>query len=238
MKICVFSDIHGNFKQLKKLTKTKDFKNADIRICLGDVVGLGPYQKQCMDLLNKYEYILLLGNHEARMIRLIDDINPDIEYDMYKQFEMYRTQLKDYLPLFKKLPKDYTINIADKKIYFTHYGWFNNDMANKNSKLRNKSLLEQFLLKKREYDYVIYGHIHTPSNNEEFGTTFINVGSLGLKSPSNYLMITEQNRKLFFERKTIKFNKDKFLKKCKKLNYPCWEQLKYFSYDNQIDIKK
>ena len=30
LKICVFSDIHGNIDELLKLTQNDDFKNADI----------------------------------------------------------------------------------------------------------------------------------------------------------------------------------------------------------------
>ena len=79
MKICVFGDIHGNYSQLEKLTKTEDFLNADLKICLGDVVGLGPYQKECMDLLSKYNCVFLMGNHEARMTKLIDDLDKHYE---------------------------------------------------------------------------------------------------------------------------------------------------------------
>ena len=43
MKICVFSDIHGNYDSLRLLLDSEDFKNADIRICLGDIVVMGPY---------------------------------------------------------------------------------------------------------------------------------------------------------------------------------------------------
>ena len=180
MKICVFGDVHGNYKQFEKLTQSKDFLDADLRICLGDLVGLGPYQKQCMDLLNKFSHVMLLGNHEARMTKLIDDLDPKVDPDIYKQFEIYRNELKDYLPTFENLPLSYTLDVLGKKLYFTHYGWHNNDMANKDPILKNKPLLDQFKLNDNEYDYVIYGHIHSPSENKEGSTQFIDVCSLGL----------------------------------------------------------
>lgn len=235
MKICVFGDVHGNFQQFEKLTKTSDFLNADKRICLGDMVGLGPYQKECVDLLYKFDNVFLLGNHEARMTKLIDDLKPDVDFEIYNQFEMYRKQLKDYLPIFDKLPRDYVLNVAGKKIYFTHYGWHNNDMANKDVALKNASLTKQFKINEDEYDYVVYGHVHTPSEKVEGKTKFIDVGSLGLKSPSNYMMIEEENGNLKISRKSLEFDIQKFLKECEKLNYPKWEQLKNFGFDNKIE---
>ena len=235
MQICVFGDVHGNIKQLEKLTKTDDFINADLRICLGDTTGLGPYQKECMDLLKNYEYIMLLGNHEARMTKQIDDLDPVLEPDIFSQFDINRAKLKDYLPMFEKLPKYYTLTIANKKFYFTHYGWSGNDVSNKDDSINNKSLTEQFGLQPGQYDYVVYGHIHTPSIITEGCTKFIDVGSLGLKCPGNYFMIYEQNGRIKFKAKHIKFNKDKFLNECKKINYPAWEHLLNIIFDNNSE---
>ena len=101
LKICVFSDIHGNIDELLKLTQSDDFKNADMRICLGDVVGLGPYQKECMDELSRYDCVMLLGNHEARMINNINDVDPIKEPVTYQHFEVYKKQLSQYIDYFK-----------------------------------------------------------------------------------------------------------------------------------------
>ena len=235
MKICVFADVHGNLMQFEKLVKSDDFQTADMRICLGDMVGMGPYQKECMDLLSQYEYTMLLGNHEARMTGLINDLNPEYDIDFFNQFKLYREELTNYLPLFNKLPKDITLEIGGKRIYFCHYGWNGDDMANKDNNLCNKSLKEQFGIKDGEYDYVIYGHIHSPSKVLDGKVTFIDVGSLGLKSPSNYLMIYGDNTNISIERKTIEFDKEQFLSDCKRLNYPKWHQICNLSFDNSIE---
>jgi len=62
MKILVFSDIHGNLPALEKLLKTE---KADMYISLGDVVNYGPWQNECVELLDTLKYkILHFGNHE------------------------------------------------------------------------------------------------------------------------------------------------------------------------------
>lgn len=234
MKICVFGDVHGNFKQLKKLTETADFLSADLRICLGDVVGLGPYSKECMDLLENFSYIYLIGNHESRMIGKICDFTPEKDFKLYQQYEINKVKLAQYLDKFESLPINYDMVLAGKKVRFTHYGWYEGNMSNKQVAVKDKNLLVQFGLKEKEFDYVIYGHIHSPSEKIEGGITFFDIGSLGLKCPSNYLMIDDSNG-LTLTRKTIDYDLNEFFSECEKLNYPRWELLKIFSFDNLIE---
>ena len=236
MKICVFGDVHGNLVQFQKLTETDDFLTADLRICLGDMVGLGPYQKECLDLLCNFDHIMVLGNHEARMTKEIDDLSPEKDEGMFNQFELYRKQLKDYISLFKKLQRSFILEVGGKKIYFCHYGWSKNNMVNKDLSLNTKSLTEQFGISD-DIDYVVFGHMHAPYKKTEGKIEFIDVGSLGLKNPGNYLMIYENNNKISFKRRYIKFNSDAFLKDCERLNYPRWEQLKSFSFHNGLEKK-
>lgn len=235
LKICVFSDIHGNIDELLKLTQSYDFKNADMRICLGDVVGLGPYQKECMDELSRYDCVMLLGNHEARMINNINDVDPIKEPITYQHFEVYKKQLSQYMDYFKSLPINYDIVLGNKKVRFTHYGWYNGNMSNKNFNIKNKSLDVQFGLLHNQFDYVFYGHIHTPSTQFVNGIQFVDVGSLGLKCPGNYLMINVDGDQFTFERKIIPYDKNMFLDECKKLNFPRWELLLDYSFDNTLE---
>lgn len=237
MKICVFGDIHGNYEQLLKLIKTDDFLNADLRVCVGDIVGLGPFQKECMDLISKYDCKFLMGNHEARMIKYID-LDPDKDPADYEHFVMNREKLKSHLQTIKNMPFNYDVILGNKKIRFTHYGWFNKDMANKDFKLKNACLLKQFDIENENFDYVFYGHIHSPSCTIENKTTFFNVGSLGLKSPGNYSIIEISDKDIDIQRKYISFDKDEFLKTCEKLNYPKWEQLLKFSFENDLEVKQ
>lgn len=235
MKICVFGDIHGNLKPLQQFVQTDDFLKADLRICLGDTVGLGPYQKECVDLLENYPYVYLLGNHEGRMIGLINDFSKELDEKLFLQYESSKNILKDYIPKFSKLERNYDMVLAGKKIRFTHYGWYNDNMSNKESAVKNKDLMTQFGLKENEFDYVIYGHIHSPSEKIENGTTFFDVGSFGLKCPSNYLIIDDTDGKLTLTRKTINYDVSAFLSDCERIHYPRWDILTQFSFDNNLE---
>lgn len=232
MKICIFSDIHGNLDALEKLVKTKDFLTADIRICLGDIVGIGAFQKECLDLLSHYNYIYIYGNHEGRLTGEIDDLKDIVGK---QHFVYFRNELKDYLPKIKSLSKTYTLTMCGKKILFTHYGWKNGNIATYDKVLSTKPLLEQFSIDDNQYDYVFYGHIHKPDLQIEGHTTFFDIGSLGLKWPGNYTVITDNNNKINIKRKHIKFDKQKFVDDCKNKSYPMNEILDRIYFDNRCE---
>ena len=64
MRIALFSDIHGNLQALESIIENIKKDNVERIICLGDVIGLGPNSKECLDLLIKNNIELILGNHE------------------------------------------------------------------------------------------------------------------------------------------------------------------------------
>ena len=234
MKICVFTDIHGNLKPFEALTRSDDFISADKRICLGDVIGCGPYQTECLELLLKHDVVFLLGNHENLVIKMIKEKRKNPNSQKYSHLIDFFPNLEKYFSLFISLPKNYFYKIGGKQFLFTHYGWYKNKMTNRIPKLRSKTLTKQFGVKKGT-DYVIYGHMHAPKSQNENGVTFIDVGSLGLKSPGNYLMIDDENGDVEIKRKHIPMDKDEFLAECKKLAFPKWETLKDYCYDGRIE---
>lgn len=226
-KICVFGDIHGNITQLKKLIKTKDFKDADYKICLGDTVGLGPYPKKCLKLLNKHKVIHLLGNHEARLVKLINDLNVVEHPEAFKQFEINRKKLGQWIEEIKCYPKNYILNLCGKKLLFTHFAWQGHQMAD-----------AIFKIEEKDFDYCFYGHIHSYKTETVEGVNYTSVGSLGLKEYGMYAVIDDSNGNVKIEIKSIKMDVEKFLKTCKKLNYPAWNRLVCYNFDNASEKGK
>ena len=50
-KIAIFSDIHGNLQALESIAKDIKEKQINSVYCLGDVIGIGPNPKECLDLI-------------------------------------------------------------------------------------------------------------------------------------------------------------------------------------------
>ena len=64
MRIAVFADVHGNFHALEAALADIEKQNVEQIVLAGDLVNGLPSSKQCLDLVNSQDIILLRGNHE------------------------------------------------------------------------------------------------------------------------------------------------------------------------------
>lgn len=73
----VIGDIHGKYKELKRLMEEKGFDKAHDRLfCCGDFVNKGPESLKCLELLNRNWFFPVIGNHEEALIfATLSDIN-------------------------------------------------------------------------------------------------------------------------------------------------------------------
>jgi len=66
MRLMIFSDIHGNLEALQGVLADAANRNVHRRICLGDLVGYGPYPDKCVDLVRGLKNCrVLAGNHDV-----------------------------------------------------------------------------------------------------------------------------------------------------------------------------
>ena len=70
-KIAIFSDIHGNLQALKTILEDIDRDSFDEVICLGDVVGIGPNPKECLELIIDSNIKMVKGNHEIYINNIV-----------------------------------------------------------------------------------------------------------------------------------------------------------------------
>ena len=52
-KIAIFSDIHGNLEALDAILKDVKKNKISNIYCLGDIIGIGPNPKECLNLIIK-----------------------------------------------------------------------------------------------------------------------------------------------------------------------------------------
>ena len=72
MRYAIFSDIHGNLPAWKQVLSDIRDLDADVLICLGDVVGYGPKPQEVLDGIREVTDHFVLGNHDAAAAGLID----------------------------------------------------------------------------------------------------------------------------------------------------------------------
>jgi predicted phosphodiesterase len=68
LRYAIISDIHSNLEALQAVLKTIEQENIDKIVCLGDVVGYGPYPNECIGLVQQHCEIILTGNHDFACI--------------------------------------------------------------------------------------------------------------------------------------------------------------------------
>ena len=67
-RFAVISDIHGNLHALQAVLARIDRLNVDGILCLGDIVGYGPYPDRCIDLVTRCCTVTVRGNHDDAVI--------------------------------------------------------------------------------------------------------------------------------------------------------------------------
>jgi predicted phosphodiesterase len=124
-KIAVFSDIHGNYEALEVIIN--DIKKREINniYCLGDIIGIGPKPKECLDLIIKNKVKMVLGNHELYYLK-----NTDIDNFMDKSEKEHHAWVKKQLTkkhkvFLNKCGLKLTEQIGKYNISFQHF-LFNN----------------------------------------------------------------------------------------------------------------
>jgi diadenosine tetraphosphatase ApaH/serine/threonine PP2A family protein phosphatase len=73
----VVSDIHGNYEALQATLEYIDnLGNVDEIVCLGDIVGYGPWPEECVDVIMERCSWCLCGNHDVALLGQPLGFNP------------------------------------------------------------------------------------------------------------------------------------------------------------------
>lgn len=66
MRYGIISDIHANLEALKVVME--ELKGVDQIICLGDIVGYGPFPNECIEEIRRVSTLNIVGNHDLASI--------------------------------------------------------------------------------------------------------------------------------------------------------------------------
>lgn len=170
MRICIFSDIHGNMEAMKGMfAATAD---ADLYLFAGDIFGYFYEQKQIIDCLrHKRNVLAIRGNHESNYLccqqekqTLIENYGSSYNAVLTKEQCAYIEELPDFLE----------VELAGKRFGIFHGGY--EDYLNQRIYPDSDISAELICAK---YDYVILGHTHYRFLRRVQETVVINPGSLG-----------------------------------------------------------
>ena len=78
MKLAILTDVHGNLPALQAAVVRISELGCEVIYHTGDLIGIGPYPAECLDLLlNRANTRLLMGNHDAMFAFGLPHPRPD-----------------------------------------------------------------------------------------------------------------------------------------------------------------
>ena len=104
MKYGIFSDIHGNLEALTQVMDSMKRYGVERKICLGDIVGYGPFPNECVEMVAEQSDLVVLGNHDSVAVgrESHEEWN---NYTAQRAIEWTRNVLKPFtIDFLKKLP--------------------------------------------------------------------------------------------------------------------------------------
>lgn len=188
MRVLVFSDVHSNDKNIKKILKTEIY---DRCIFAGDFFGYFKFRQEIFDLLTYKETDFVLGNHDLYFIR---EFYPELFAERFIHLDKQMLSSKEYDQKYGILSE--TISQypnLDLKI-------FRDSDTTKQIKIDNINILichgspdnpfdgyvypdyEKFdeLFDKYMFDVLILGHTHKHFSVKRDGRYIVNPGSCTL----------------------------------------------------------
>lgn len=224
-RIAIFSDIHGNLQALNSIIDDINNTDFDEVICLGDVIGLGPNSKQCLDIIMDSKIKMVKGNHEIYQIN--EELYQNHLADNEKKHRDWikKTLSDEEINYIANLPMSYEELIEGNLYTFSHFILDSSKEYFESLEVLGDNKIFE-LAKKQETDYMFIGHNHTA-----FQISSTNLltcaGSCGCrKDETTFYTILEINGKdVKFSKKEISYNRKEFEKTFKENNYPDRERV-------------
>jgi len=254
-RYAIITDIHGNIEGLNAIIDDIKTKAVDDIFCLGDVIDFGTNSKECIEKLLELNIKTTLGNHELYLLRGTD-IDTSIGDEEKEHYKWVKDSLTDKeisfiksWPLYYEINIDYDKKIPNKKIILCHY-LINNE--------RLKQPFETHHLKKDVNLWIKYnnpniayiiGHIHKSFDINEVDGIFEDyiekigeltnieiVDSAGC-SHNEYVsyMILEIGKSISFRKIKVKFNRNNFVVKLNKTNFPDKKKIMKCFYGIEVE---
>jgi putative phosphoesterase len=231
MKIGIFQDVHANLPAFKKAIEVFRSENCTKIIHVGDLVGIGPYPKETLELaLSIKEMDFVMGNHDYWCSIGLPDPIPDwmgteeVSHELWTQSQIGEKLAEEI----KKWKFSIDLKLAPKwTITFQHYAltedrnWF--QTINKNPEAHELDKMFDYV----DSDYIFYGHNHSP-HDEKGKCRYVNLGSAGCHDkPEIRLAILESKKdNITLKKRTIAYNDNGLMEEFDKKKVPAREFIK------------
>ena len=177
MKLCFFTDIHGNKPAFEAFCSEIESKNPDQIIFGGDFIGYYYNAQEIISTIREKGWHCLLGNHDKMFLDMLDG-QLDEQYVTKRYGNSYliakETISKSNIDFLRALSSSFEIQTNNMRIGFFHGGPkdFLNERLYPDTDL-------SYMEENCSYDYIFAGHTHHKMIRKVGNCTVINHGSAG-----------------------------------------------------------
>ena len=195
MKLCFFTDIHGNKPAFEAFCLDAEQRGADVIVFGGDFIGYYYDAEEIITAVRQRGWHCLLGNHDQMFLDMLDG-NLTEQYLTERYGNSYRiarrTISEENVAFLRTLSSAWEMQTDGFKIGFFHGGPSDalNQRVYPDTELNDTDVYEK-------YDYIFTGHTHHKMIREVGGCQIMNPGSAGQQRDgkgTSYLIFDTQNR--------------------------------------------
>ena len=224
MRLAVFSDIHGNYQVAKAILEDIKKDDFDEVICLGDIIGIGPKSKECLELLLNSGITIVAGNHDLYYTKGLEIDNKIIAENEIMHHRWVHECIKDIPKEKMDWPLSKEITANGKKILFQYYMLSKDTSVDhypfERISIKNIKDIENYC-KTMDCDYLLIGHEHRAFEIHENNKHIICVGSSGcVKTNKTFYTIINIADEIKITKKEIEFDRNGFINDIKSYKYP------------------
>ena len=181
MKFIVISDIHGNLPALQAVLDAIQAEDYDFIVHLGDVIAIGPFPSECLQLMFQLPNChLLMGNHDAWFAQGLPHPQPvwmsdgEVEHQLWTHRQI-AAELRAKVRQWPYVIEDIYQGVS---VIFLHYAL--NSSGDDFLPILQQPTSDDLdsLFAPYQTDLIFYGH-HHPFSDIKGRARYINPGSLG-----------------------------------------------------------
>ncbi|MFQ5712034.1 MAG: metallophosphoesterase family protein [Candidatus Geothermarchaeales archaeon] len=158
MKICFYSDAHGNLEALETLLSQSEVRKADRTIFVGDLVGYGANPNEVIERIREIKSVAVMGNHDyATVTGDTHWFNPRAAAAIHWTREVISEENLEYL---KSLPKRFLGGLDEVRVGVFHGS--PRDPISEYVYAHGNDWLFRYYLEDLGVNALVLGHTHIP----------------------------------------------------------------------------
>lgn len=224
MRVAIISDIHGNLPALEAVVKDVAEQAPDQVWCGGDIAWGGPWATECIDIVNKSEWVAIKGNTDVWITGDPQTLESPEERRRLQEGAAWHDISNDDAEWLLNLPLGHS---GPGSILLVH-----GTPASPFVAPEPEAPARDFLPYEGRASIVVYGHVHRPFVRRlSDGTIVANAGSVGMPmdGPSAcYLLVSRDGPEWLMQHRRVLFDRGAVAEEAKRRGGPFEDRLVRF----------